>query len=145
MWLEILNYFLLWITVSDKHYISTTGSLTLSWWRSLSYRNQSIDFDLLWWVRFLYDGGLRHERFKWCQLSSDKLKWHWWCHNPKIVWLWENAIPTILAATTLKEQENSKTPKLIILCGHLFLISSFFLFCYRNFFITYSEKTFVFF
>ena len=39
--------------------------LTLSCWRPLSYRNQSID--LLWksigW--FLYDNGLRHERVKW--------------------------------------------------------------------------------
>ena len=39
-------------------------SLTLSWRRSLSYRNQSID--LLRWSMgwFLYDNGLRHERVK---------------------------------------------------------------------------------
>ena len=38
--------------------------LTLSWRRSLSYRNQSINFlrkSMKW---FLYDNGLRHERVK---------------------------------------------------------------------------------
>ena len=51
---------------------SATELLILSWQRSLSYRNQSIN--LLWksmdW--FLYDKDLRHERFK-------KINWspHW--------------------------------------------------------------------
>ena len=38
--------------------------LTLSWRRTLSYRNQSIDLlrkSMNW---FLYDNGLRHERVK---------------------------------------------------------------------------------
>ena len=37
-------------------------SLTLSWWRTLSYRNQFIDLlrQLMDW--FLYDNSLRHER-----------------------------------------------------------------------------------
>ena len=38
--------------------------LTLSWWRPLSYRNQSIDLlgkSMDW---FLYDSSLRHERVK---------------------------------------------------------------------------------
>ena len=42
--------------------LDSAGKLTLSWWRPLSYRNQSIDL----WIKsmdwFLYDNGLRHER-----------------------------------------------------------------------------------
>ena len=38
--------------------------LTLSWRRSLSYRNQSIDFSSKSKEWFLYDRDLRHERFK---------------------------------------------------------------------------------
>ena len=38
--------------------------LTLSWRRPLSYRNQSIDLQSKWVDWFLYDNGLRHERFK---------------------------------------------------------------------------------
>ena len=37
-------------------------SLTLSWWRPLSYRNQSIDLQSISMDWFLYDNGLRHER-----------------------------------------------------------------------------------
>ena len=53
-----------------NHKILTRGVLTLSWWGSLSYRNQSTD---LWsksidW--FLYDRGLRHERVKSSQEQS---------------------------------------------------------------------------
>ena len=39
-------------------------SLTLSWRRPLSYRNQSIDLHSKWMYWFLYDNGLRHERVK---------------------------------------------------------------------------------
>ena len=38
--------------------------LTLSWWRSLSYRNQSIDFLCKSMDWFWYDRGLRHESVK---------------------------------------------------------------------------------
>ena len=38
--------------------------LTLSWRRTLSYRNQSIDLLGKSVDRFLYDNGLRHERIK---------------------------------------------------------------------------------
>ena len=38
--------------------------LILSWRRSLSYRNQSIDLRSKSMDWFLYDDGLRHERFK---------------------------------------------------------------------------------
>ena len=38
--------------------------LTLSWWRPLSYRNQSIDFLCKSAYWFLYDNGFHHERVK---------------------------------------------------------------------------------
>ena len=38
--------------------------LTLSWWRPISYRNQSIDLPCKSMDWFLYDIGLRHERVK---------------------------------------------------------------------------------
>ena len=38
--------------------------LTLSWWRPLSYRNQSIDLQSNSMEWFLYNNGLRHERVK---------------------------------------------------------------------------------
>ena len=67
-------------------------SLTLSWRRLLSYRNQSIDLrnkSIDW---FLYDNGLRHERFKLrhdltirFQTTVKWLKWLslWWQKNLK--------------------------------------------------------------
>ena len=38
--------------------------LPISWWRPLSYRNQSIDLQSKSMDWFLYDNGLRHERVK---------------------------------------------------------------------------------
>ena len=54
------------------------ASLTLSWRRPLSYRNQSIDLlhKLMDW--FLYDNGLRHERIK----LSDSI----WQYNLILPW-----------------------------------------------------------
>ena len=49
-------------------------SLTLSWRRPLSYRNQSIDLlgeSIVW---FLYSNGLRHQGVKWIYFSSFKKK-----------------------------------------------------------------------
>ena len=43
---------------------SLKKSITLSWRRPLSYRNQSIDFGSKSVDWFLYDSGLRHERVK---------------------------------------------------------------------------------
>ena len=40
------------------------ATLTLSWRRPLSYRNQSIDLQSKSMDWFLYDDGLRHERVK---------------------------------------------------------------------------------
>ena len=40
-------------------------SLTLSWRRTLLYRNQSIDLQSKSMDWFLYDNGLHHERVKW--------------------------------------------------------------------------------
>ena len=48
-------------------------SLTFSWWRSLSYRNQSIDFFRKSVDWFLYDNGLRHESFNRHLESNDLL------------------------------------------------------------------------
>ena len=39
-------------------------SLTLSWWRSISYRNQSVDLQRKLMDWFLYDIALGHERVK---------------------------------------------------------------------------------
>ena len=39
-------------------------SLNFSWWRPLSYRNQSIDLQSNSMDWFLYDNGLHHERVK---------------------------------------------------------------------------------
>ena len=46
--------------------------LTLSWWRPLSYRNQSIDFLRKSMGWFLYDKDLRHERVKSKERFKDK-------------------------------------------------------------------------
>ena len=56
---------------------TTNNSLTLSWWRPLSYRNQSIDLFCKSMDWFLYDNGLRHERVKTlysCRLMQSSLK-----------------------------------------------------------------------
>ena len=54
--------------------ITVCSNLTLSWWRPLSYKNQSIDLFCKSMDWFLYDNGLRHERVKgkmnWSILSS---------------------------------------------------------------------------
>ena len=42
----------------------TSGTLTLPWRRSLSYRNQSIDLHSKSMDWFRYDKDLRHERVK---------------------------------------------------------------------------------
>ena len=44
--------------------------LTLSWWRSLSYRNQAIDFLCKSVDLFLYDRDLHHERAKAIKLTN---------------------------------------------------------------------------
>ena len=52
----------------------SSGLLTLSWWRPISYRNQSIDLlskSVDW---FLYDIGLRHERVKATLLTILKIQ-----------------------------------------------------------------------
>ena len=45
----------------NKQLLIEPISLTLSWWRPLSYRNQSIDLLCKSMDWFLYDNGLRHE------------------------------------------------------------------------------------
>ena len=53
--------------VSEKVFLDSSAyilCLTLSWRRSLSYRNQSIDLLSKSMGWFLYDNGLRHERVK---------------------------------------------------------------------------------
>ena len=49
---------------SHSHKITAKLSLTLSWRKPLSYRNQSTDLGSKSIDWFLYDNGLRHERFK---------------------------------------------------------------------------------
>ena len=49
---------------SNAFIVDLQQQLTLSWWKPLSYRNQSIDLlpkSMDW---FLYDNGLRYERVK---------------------------------------------------------------------------------
>ena len=48
----------------QENFIDLKPMLTLSWWRPLSYRNQSIDLQSKSMDWFLYDNGLRHERVK---------------------------------------------------------------------------------
>ena len=56
-------------------YTSTFLTLTLSWRRPLSYRNQSIDLQVKLMDWFLYDNGLRHERVKnWCAIPFLKIQ-----------------------------------------------------------------------
>ena len=50
------------------------NSLTLSWWRSPSYRNQSIDFQSKLMDWFLYDRDLRQEIVK---LQSSTILQSW--------------------------------------------------------------------
>ena len=54
----IQNISEIFVVYQHKGY-SRDNHLTLSWWRSLSYKNQSIAMD-----SFLYDRDLRHERVK---------------------------------------------------------------------------------
>ena len=51
-----------------------SASLTLSWRRSLSYRNQSIDLQSKSMAWFLYDNGLRHERVNYHESLSGNAK-----------------------------------------------------------------------
>ena len=63
-----INYQTIW-----KHKVSVyiNNSLTLSWRRPLSYRNQSIDLLRKSMGWFLYDNGPRHERVKrWSCIKS---------------------------------------------------------------------------
>ena len=48
--------------------------LTLSWWRPLSYRNQSIELLRKSMDWFLYDNGLRHERFNGNEIKTIYIK-----------------------------------------------------------------------
>ena len=52
------------LQILQLHIHSTTTNLTLSWWRPLSYRNQSIDLQSKSMDWFLHDNDLRHERVK---------------------------------------------------------------------------------
>ena len=52
------------VNVRKKNTYKTKISLTFSWWRPLSYRNQSTDLGSKSMDWFLYDAGLRHERVK---------------------------------------------------------------------------------
>ena len=51
-------------TLSNNHTVNIKAPLTLSWRKSISYRNQSIDLlcKSMDWI--LYDNSLRHERVK---------------------------------------------------------------------------------
>ena len=51
-------------------------TLTFSWRRPLSYRNQSIDLLRRWMDWFLYDNGLRHERVKNTLSNSNLLSYN---------------------------------------------------------------------
>ena len=68
-------YFSIISKVTLEDYISRSSlnniSLTLSWRRPMSYRNQSIDLRNTYMDWFLYDIGLRHER----------VKEEWWIHD----------------------------------------------------------------
>ena len=57
---EFRNSYFLW----QFHSNNCSYSLTLSWRRPLSHRNQSIDLQSKSMDWFLYDNGLRHERVK---------------------------------------------------------------------------------
>ena len=52
------------VFMGNKNEAVTWNGLILSWWRSLSYRNQSIDLQTKSMDWFLYDRDLRHERVK---------------------------------------------------------------------------------
>ena len=60
-------------------YLESKIYLTLSWWRTLSYRNQSIDLQSKSMDWFLYDDSLRHERVK-TLWSNDQAYWQL-CHS----------------------------------------------------------------
>ena len=49
------------------------NGVTLSLWRSLSYRNQSIDLQVKSMDWFLYDREIRHERVKLLTISARNL------------------------------------------------------------------------
>ena len=55
-WMHFVNWLIKWFKDQVQ--------LTLSWWRPLSYRNQSIDLRSKSMDCFLYDNGIRHERIK---------------------------------------------------------------------------------
>ena len=61
-WKNLSN---VWNLFKGNTKVNRRTSLTLSWRRPLSYRNQSIDFLSKSMDWFLYVNGLRHERVKW--------------------------------------------------------------------------------
>ena len=74
-----MYFFCLFKKVIFLHKGQNYFSLTLSWRRLLSYRNQSIDLlrkSVNW---FLYDSGLRHERIKLeeCCKGHQLISCHW--------------------------------------------------------------------
>ena len=52
------------IPMKSPENLRFSNNVTLSWWRSLSYRNQSIDFQSKSLNCFLYSRALRHEKLK---------------------------------------------------------------------------------
>ena len=62
-------------------HFSVVFTLTLSWCRSLSYRNQSINLQKKSMSWFLYDGQLRHERVK---ASFDFQPYRFLCDNTEL-------------------------------------------------------------
>ena len=64
----VVNAFVTW---RQKLQLKINTHLTLSWWRSLSHRNQAIDLKSKSVDWFLQDRDLRHERVKPVALSSN--------------------------------------------------------------------------
>ena len=60
-------------------YYFLSSTLTLSWRRPLSYRNQSID---IW---FLYDNGPRHERVKYNTVQYNRQPRDFWTYIHRII------------------------------------------------------------
>ena len=72
-WQLIESFSKNWDKIFPMNFCKDTKLLTLSWWRPLSCRNQSIDLLCKLMDGFLSDNGLRHERVKKLTLVSRKL------------------------------------------------------------------------
>ena len=103
--------------------------LTLSWWRPLSYRNQSIDLQSKSVDWFLYDNGLHHERVKLTAYIFSTKGYHYEYHPENVRTFPEQAFLQICfeRSFSLFEKFNRITylSRLLVAKGFLFYLACY--------------------